>query len=635
MMNAKRLLPSALTVALSTCLAACGGGSTVRPGASPTGGPPPPPSNASAEPCPAPVTRDCFVTPAGGLTWDEGTYMTGGRQSDHALTVNGGGILHLKGENRFDGGTSIVDGAALVVWDSLASNVHVASPGTKWGTEGPMLWLAGTVNGNVSNDGIVSLRHLCGTPVYQCVEDHHPVINGDFMQGPSGRLEVVPGWSFLVTGKASLDGELRFIDSRALNYVLPSAPSSIHVLHADGGVSGQFVEWKSYELFLTGSLRYLPDDVYFDAASVSAAATMARAGADPLTLRSAANFDAALGAAGKWATGSDAALTATQRRFLASVGAIQHLQDYAQATRSLDSLSGHGYADAADALLQQAVLPAPELMTRAGSLLAGSAAGAWSAPSAMLASGAGAFSGERAGFDQWVGDRLLLGSGFGWNEGSLRIDRSGGVARDQSPQWDAYARRNGNAGSYLFGDVGYSRHQLNFDRRIDLGTGQAATGARPGFDVLRAYFETGRDFRVGQSRLTPFGAVSYAALHGAGFIEQGNTGFELIAQPSFHERIHAAAGVRLGSQWRTSGGLWTTLDLTAGYLQLLHARDDARAAFTGVPSMTFALDGVPHPRNTAWLHLGLGTGNEHWNWLFGYDRQASSEALSLGAKLRF
>lgn len=563
--------------------------------------------------------------------------MTGGRQSDHALIVNGGGTLHLRGDYRFSGGTTIEDGATLVVWDSLTSDVHVASPDpAKWGTEWPQLWLGSTLNGNVINDGTLSLQQLCGTGIDQCVETRHPVINGDYRQSATGQLQATFGWPLQINGSATIDGKLVLLGSRALNYVLPSAPASVLVLHANKGVMGQFADWTSYSLFLTGSLRYQANDVYFDATAISVAPAMAAAKAgDAITLQSAAHFDAALGSANTSVSAAPGSLTGAQRRFLASAGAIQQLRTWDQAIRTFDSLSGSGYADAADSLLQQAALPAPELMARIGNLRPGSAPGSWSTRSAMLVSGAGVFSGQRAGFDQWLGDRLLLGSSFGWSDGSLRFDRSGGAARDQSPQWDVYVRRNGDGSTYVFGDVGYSRHQLDFNRRIDLGIRRQAAGARQSFDLMRAYVEAGRDFRAGQIRLTPFAAASYAMLRGAGMTEQGSTGFELIAQPATHQRFNGIAGLRLGTTWQANGGRWTTLNLATGYQRLAYSRDDARAAFTGTPDVTFELIGTPPRRNTGWLQMNLATGGAHWNWLLSYDRQAGDEALSLGAELDF
>ncbi|HKT42705.1 MAG TPA: autotransporter domain-containing protein [Rhodanobacteraceae bacterium] len=653
-MTTNRTLSILYVAIASGLLAACGGGGSVRavtPASAPPD-PPPPPSSAPAEPCPSPVTADCTVD----VPQDQD--MTGGRQSDHALIKRGDGRLTLISRSntfgppvvdyRFSGGTTVEAGALRVASSaSLHSNVTVQAAGSLT-LDGDMTGdvtnhgnalIRGTVSGNAFNDGALTpgSYNSSGSVVPARIE-------GNFTQASGGTLDAVIGATtggyLSVTGRADIDGTLRLIpytDDWG-PYPLPAAPLSLKVLHADGGVFGQFAQWTSPGLFITGAPRYVPNDVYFDITAISAAQAMSAARAvrvDPLTLGAAAHFDAALGDAGRWATMPRGSLTAAQRQFLASAGAIQRLQDYDKAIRSFDSLSGHGYADAADSLLQQAALPAPELMARVANLHAGSRPGSWSAGSTMLASGAGAFRGERAGFDQWFGDHTLLGYSFGWSDGSLRFDRSGGAARDQSPQWDVYVQRNLDGDAYVFGDIGYSRHQLDFNRPIDLGIARYAAGARNSFDTMHTYIEAGRGFRLGQSRLTPFGAVSYAILHGAGFTEQGSTGFELIAQQSMQQRLSAAAGFRLASEWRAGGNRWTRFNLTAGYLQLLQARDGARAAFTGAPDMTFVLDGVQGHRNTGWLQMNLATGNEHWNWLLSYDRQASDEALSLGAKFDF
>lgn len=659
-MTTQKLLPMALLLALSPCvLTACGGGgSMVRadPASNPPPSPPPPPPP-PAEACSAPVTADCVVDISSSQD------MTGGRQSDFALIKRGTGQLTLASHSnnddlpptvdfRFGGGTTIEDGR-LRVWSNatLHSNVTVQATGT--------LQSFGAITGNLDNHGYTLMwDKVVGDVVNDGVIEPGSSIyggsvparvEGNFRQTPNGTmiavigvgtsLEKLTGGFLTVTGRADIDGTLRLVQysDDGGPYPLPGAPLTLQVLHADSGVFGQFAQWTSPGLFVTGAPRYLANDVYFDITAISAAQAMAAAPAvkvDALTLRSAAHFDAALGNAGKWATTPGDSLTATQRRFLASVGAIQRLRDYGQAVRTLDSLSGSGYAAATDTLLQQASLPNADLMARMDSLHPGSRLGAWSGQSPMLASGSGAFNEQRAGFDQWLGERTLFGSSFAWSDGSLRFDRAGGVARDQSPQWDVYVQRLGRADTYLFGDIGYSRHELRADRQIDLGIGLRPVSARQDLDLLRSYFEAGRNFPVGGGRLTLFGAVSHVMLHGAGFIEQGATGFELAVQPSTYQRDSATAGLRIGQDWHTNSGRWTSVNLAAGYLQTLRARDDAQAAFTGAPDVRFAL-GMQQGRNTRWLHLNLGTGNEHWNWLLSYDRQASDEALSLGAKLSF
>jgi hypothetical protein len=77
------------------------------------------------------------------------------------------------------------------------------------------------------------------------------------------------------------------------------------------------------------------------------------------------------------------------------------------------------------------------------------------------------------------------------------------------------------------------------------------------------------------------------------------------------------------------------LNFGAGYLQLLDARDDAYAAFSGAPDVTFALAGLPRQRVAGWEQLSLGTGGDNWAWRLSYDRQAGAEAASVGMQLRF
>jgi len=587
--------------------------------------------------------------------------MTGGRQSNYALLVHGGAYLSLFSEPntygppvvdyRFDNGTTIEDGTLLVNSSaSLHSDVVVQSAGNLYlsgeltGTvinHGDMS-LASTVFGDVTNDGVL-------TPGYAHGGDVLVRIKGNFTQTAAGTLDAlvptdasfgtVTGGFLSVTGRADIDGTLRLFqgaDWDAGSFPLPGAPLSLKVLHADGGVFGQFAQWTSPGLLITGSVRYLANDVFFDASSISAAQAMAAARAgDAVTLSAARDFDAALGGSAGLAQSPGSSLTDPQRRFLESAAMIQRLQNYEQAVRTFDSLSGYGYLAAADALLQQATIPAQGLIARVSNLQPGSAAGTWAAQPTTLATGAGTFSEQRSGFDQWLGDGLLVGGSVGWSDGNLKFDRSGGNARDRSPQWDFYVRRTGANDSYVLGNVGYSQHDLSFGRQIDLGLAKRNAYAMRDLDVEHAWVESGREFRILQSRVTPFAALSYAAMHGTGFTERGNTGFELAAQPSFHQRINAAAGLRFSRYWGSGKGRWTQLNLSGGFLHLLSARDDAYAAFIGAPDVTFALAGPPRQRNTGWLQMSLGTGGETWAWLLNYDRQAEAEAASVGMQLKF
>jgi hypothetical protein len=128
-----------------------------------------------------------------------------------------------------------------------------------------------TLVGNVVNDGVV-------TPASTIYEDVPTMtrIEGVFSQSPAGMLDAVIGATsggVSVAGRADIDGTLRlsaYQDGWG-PYPLPTAPFSVHVLHADGGVFGQFASWTSPGLLITGNLRYLDSDVFFDVTSISAA----------------------------------------------------------------------------------------------------------------------------------------------------------------------------------------------------------------------------------------------------------------------------------------------------------------------------------------------------------------------------
>lgn len=657
-----RYLTTILIAASSCLLGACGGGGTsVHPGASPTADPPqppPPPSSASAEPCPAPVTANCAVD----VPYAQTAEMTGGRQSEHALTLRGSGELVLTRQSRnvsggavvdfrFDGGTTVENGF-LSVRDNanLRSDVLVQSAGH--------LGVGGSVTGNVTNHGAMGLLgSVIGdvindgtlTPAASIYGTAVPVpvrIHGNFSQTSNGTLVAVikpagdgdeyVGGFISVTGRADIAGTLQlnaYTDDWG-PYALAAAPFTMQVLHADGGVFGQFAKWTSPGLFITGAPRYLGNDVYFDATAISVASAMAAAKAgDALTLASATRFDAALDHA-TGATAPDAARTPEQQQLLATAGLIQRTQSFDQAVRTFDSLSGSGYTSAIEALLLQSSLPDASLMTRMDSLRPGSKLGAWSGQTSMLASGNGAFTGMHAGFDQWLGDRLALGVSLGTSEGSLKFGHQGGTARDRSPQWDVYVQQLVGDGGYVFGDIDYGRHQLDTQRAIDLGIGQFRVTGMRNLDLLRAHVESGQHFRIGNGRLTLFGALSHATLRGAGFVEQGGTGFELVAQPSSHQRTSATTGLRFGQIWH-SGDHVTSLNLATGYSQVLLARDNALAAFTGTPAAAFALDALPAARSSGWLQLGLDTGNERWNLGLNYDRLAGNQSLVLHTRLAF
>lgn len=579
-------------------LAACGGGGGSDRGLVRTAPPPPPPvipppPPASSEPCPAPITGVCYVEVPFMPTWDE-IRMTGGRQSDYGLFVTspagsgGGGWLNLtQGVYRFGGGTTIA-GAGLVVWDTLVSDVEVAKDFTGLGFSGTSeLWLSGTVRGNVTSDALVSLRHRCGTGLNICVEDNRSVIEGNYRQSQYGTLQAVLGWELWITGTAAIDGLLEFVRGTSHSYVLPTAPSSVLVLHANNGVSGQFDRWTSPSLFLEGSLRYTPNDVYFDLTRVALRGALEAANADTPEhiLDAAGNVDAAFEQADRYAAG-DAALSRTQRAFLASAASIQHLVDIDQAHRTLDSLSGRTHGSGERALRAQGQAFAASIGSRLDAAGFNATPFEWRAP--LNFAGGQTTAGGTA---QWLGPRWLVGGSV--VDGSLAArDDAGGFASAQAPMVGVHAHYRGD-GWHATGLATAGRASLTVDRRIDLGDGAShATQARRMVDQFMLHGELGRRLSLGRARLTPFAAIDHVSQRNHGFSEHGSTGFELIAHAARDSHWSGALGTRLSHAW-TWRGHSAQLALEARYMrQLAHQGEGQRSAFAGTPGAAFLLPGA-------------------------------------------
>ena len=185
------------------------------------------------------------------------------------------------------------------------------------------------------------------------------------------------------------------------------------------------------------------------------------------------------------------------------------------------------------------------------------------------------------------------------------------------------------------GEVGHARHQVDIDRPIDLGDVPHRASSQRKLDVTHAYVEAGRDFGLGKGRLTPFAAVAHAVLQGDRFVEQGNTGMELMAQSALHQRTDAGVGLRYARNWRRGDDGWMRLNLTVGYQQTLATGDDVRAAFTGTPAFEFDLIGLSRRRGNAWLDMQLLGGSDRLSWQLSYQHHASEQTLSLGLEHAF
>lgn len=636
----KRSLLFVPTMLATALLAACGGGGGSNYGMVVSNPPPTPPPPVATGPCSqTPMTTDCVVAPNQS---ESPLVMTDGRTSEHKLIKRGDGTLYLEdGTYTFDGGTALTEGYMLVNDDAvLDSNVAVYT-NTSLSVLGEVigdvaianngsLGLFGTVTGNVTNAGYLYAWSVDGAADPQ-------VVDGDFVQTSTGTLYVPVAADrdvmLAITGMAQLSGMLQIVQGFDWDYVMypiPETPFSVPVLHADGGVTGEFDDWGSPDLFVEGTLRYEPNDVFLDAAAVSAQTVMAAAGfRDALTLDTAHRFDQLLQVTGAAkGTFDPRALSQAQDRLLRSAAIVQRIDDYAQAVHTFDSLSGHGHVAAVDAYMQNALQAAPTIAAHLDATPRG-ANGSWAAQAATFAVAGGTFQQKPTfGYDLQLANGTRVGSSVAWSEGTLDLARGGGVAQSRAPQFNVYVHHAGQRG-YATGMMGFSRQAMDLERTIDLGGFAQLAHTRRDVDTTYGYFESGRAMAFGGGRITPFAAAHWSQARAGAFAEQGVTGFELVGDASLHERLGGDIGARWTRDWGWNSGHWLRLDAGMRHRHLFQASDIAQVAYVGAPGWMFDLHGAPVDRDARMYSFGLVGGRDaRWAWSLRFDSYAEDRAMS-------
>ena len=640
-------VPSRLALCLAVALlGACGGGSGGGYGGGVRPTPPPPPQPTLPRTLTLPTAPPVGTTPftpsynaSGSMIKLVNSYESFGEtRTDGSLTKSGPGMLVMWGNSRFDGGVNVQDGELLAA--QLFADVTV-DPGAK-------LTLWGDIIGDVHVDGEFEPTY---DNIYIEYEDFFDAdIFGNYSQSATGTMKAILGIEegapatplLSVSGTASLAGTLDIY--KAFGYVSSQTNGYLEwILHAYGGISGQFATVKlPPSLFITGNINYTPNDVYFLATRISTSSAIVNAGiGDAMTLSSAHHVDSAFALADDFSLLPHVQLDESQRRFLRSAAAIQRIGDDTQAAATFDSLSGQAHVAAQNLLLDHAAA-APQLQEHLDRVRPG-VAGNWSqhyrggSATAMANTSGNA---ETSGYDQWLGERLLIGSSVSHGQLQAQFEREDGRARSPVQMASAYLHYRGDDGYYATSLVGAGRTRLSMDRTLDLAdAGRHVAHSEREIDAALLHVEAGRRMLLGEGRVTPYVAVNHTSLYTDGFTEAGDTGFELEAQPSQLRRTAGEIGVRYARQWRLGGDRWMQLDLSSRYQRILATDGDPlRAAFVGAPQAVFDIDDLSQTTDYGLLSLNLRGGGGRSTWFFDYDHYVggkNGDAWWVGWNLAF
>ncbi|PSJ59510.1 autotransporter serine protease [Kumtagia ephedrae] len=525
---------------------------------------------------------------------DEGTSVwENDITGDGGLIKSGDGTLVLTGDSTYGGDTRI-DGGALAIGGSIASDTFVEQSGLLAGT--------GTVHGDVDNAGAV----YAGWNVLGGVL----TVDGNYRQRANSWLVVElgapDGTSRLdVTGTAALEGG-------AVDVLV--APGGYRgdgrhtILSAAGGVTGRFAEVCNCYAFLDFALAYDPAAVHLDVAR-----------------NEVAFADLA-------SSGNGAAVAGT----IESLGIGNILYDNAigifTGEAPFASLSGEIHASLSGLLIEQSSLLSHAATARLRSTFADAGAAPLpvmaygpdgAAPAAATTDRFAVWSqvlgargeidanGSAAGLDHSVGGLLFGGDaavGDAWRVGvlggyshtSFEQSLASGSSKNihlgiyGGAEWGALALRTGAA---------YSWHDVETRRETWLGW----LGGNPtaGYDAGTAqlFGELGYRLPAARMELEPFAGLAYARVRADGFTEKDGGPLGLTAAASTTDTtfatlgVHASAGFDIGSLAATARG-------TLGWR---HAFGDVvpTTAMALAGGGSFDAEGLPIARDALVLEAGL------------------------------
>lgn len=152
--------------------------------------------------------------------------------------------------------------------------------------------------------------------------------------------------------------------------------------------------------------------------------------------------------------------------------------------------------------------------------------------------------GFTAGGDYRVADNFLLGLATGYSHTAAGFHGSGGTVNANTWPLNAYAAYFPGA-LYAYGSVGYALNLFDLERGLDFGgLSRTANSATTGHQ-FNLYGETGYDFKVGRSILTPAATLAYSRIWVNSFSEDNAGSLNLQVGSQSAASLQTGLGGRL------------------------------------------------------------------------------------------
>jgi fibronectin-binding autotransporter adhesin len=246
-------------------------------------------------------------------------------------------------------------------------------------------------------------------------------------------------------------------------------------------------------------------------------------------------------------------------------------------------------------------------------------------------------SGVLGGYERYYGTTIVGGS-IGYTNTDVDRDNEMARGRVEAIGGSLYGthvwKRN-----FATGMLYYGSENIANDRDIHLGSEERVAQSEYSGTAFSALVTGGHKFDTRSWGLEPFGALRYIHVSEDGFTEQGAQSVNLIVDPRSTNWLGSDLGIRLNRSFQNGGwALVPELLLAWNYDFGIDDRS-VTAAFEGMPSSTFTIEGQEVDQNGATLGIGLGFATVRgWGASVRYDRiqrsdfQANDLSLRLGMR---